>query len=84
METDAKKLHQFLGCLDYSRADFRVDLDGNYYFLELTPLPNVDYESGFAKCCEYAHYNLGKTLEEILYNALGRYKKKQTEFLILS
>ncbi len=80
METDAKKLHQFLGCLDYSRADFRVDLDGNYYFLELTPLPNVDYESGFAKCCEYAHYNLGKTLEEILYNALGRYKKNRQNF----
>lgn len=80
METAAKKIHQFLGCLDYSRADFRVDLDGNYYFLELTPLPNVDYESGFAKCCEYSHYNLGKILEEILYNALDRYKKNRQNF----
>ena len=32
----------------------------------------------------YEKLTEGKTLEEILYNALGRYKKKQTEFLILS
>jgi len=74
MEQDAKKLHCFLGCHDYSRADYRVDSDGNYYLLEITPLPNIDYESGFAKCCEYGNYNLGKILEEILYNALQRYK----------
>lgn len=77
MQNDAKRLHQFLGCNDYSRADYRVDSNGQYYLLELTPLPNVDYESGFAKCCEYSKYNLGKVLEEILYNALQRYKNKQ-------
>lgn len=76
MQESSQKLHQFLGCNDYSRADYRVDINGQYYFLELTPLPNVDYESGFAKCCEYNRYNLGKILEEILYNALRRYKKK--------
>ena len=77
MQNDAKKLHQFLGSADYSRADYRVDSNGQYYFLELTPLPNVDYESGFAKCCEYSNHNLGKVLEEILYNALQRYKSKK-------
>lgn len=77
MQNDAKRLHQFLDCNDYSRADYRVDSNGQYYLLELTPLPNVDYESGFAKCCEYSKYNLGKVLEEILYNALQRYKNKQ-------
>lgn len=79
MQESAKKLHQFLGCHDYSRTDYRVDSNGQYYFLELTPLPNVDYESGFAKCCEYGQYNLGKILEEILYNALRRYKNKQDQ-----
>lgn len=77
MENDTKKLHQFLGCNDYSRADFRLDINENYYFLELTLLPNVDYESGFAKCCEYNKYNLGKVIEEILYNALYRQKNKR-------
>lgn len=77
MQDDTKRLHQFIGCNDYSRADFRVSTSGQYYFLELTPLPNVDYESGFAKCCEYSKLKLGKVLEEILYNALKRYKKMQ-------
>jgi len=77
MQESAQKLHQFLGCKDYSRTDYRVDMNGQYYFLEITPLPNVDYESGFAKCCEYSKYNLGKVLEEILYNALKRYKNGQ-------
>ena len=78
MQNDAKKLHQFLECNDYSRADYRVDNNEQYYLLELTPLPNVDYESGFAKCCEYSKRNIGKVLEEILYNALQRYEKKQS------
>lgn len=78
MENDAKKIHQFLNCNDYSRADFRVDANGRYYFLELTPLPTIDYESSFAKCCKYNNYNFGKVLEEILYNAFYRYKNKQT------
>lgn len=77
MEEDAKKLHKFLDCHDYSRTDYRMDQNGQYYLLEITPLPNVDYESGFAKCCEYGKYNLGKILEEILYNALLRYNKRQ-------
>ena len=77
MENDAKKLHQFLECNDYSRADYRVESNGHHYLLELTPLPNVDYESGFGKCCEYSKHNIGKVLEEILYNALQRYKNKQ-------
>lgn len=74
MEKDTIKLHRFLECNDYSRADFRVDLDGNYYFLELTPLPNVDPESGFGKCCQFNKLQLGYVYEEILYNALKRYQ----------
>lgn len=75
METNAIKLHRFLECSDYSRVDYRVDSDGNYYLLELTPLPNVDPESGFGKCCEVSKLKLGYVYEEILYNALTRYQK---------
>lgn len=74
MEKDTIKLHRFLECNDYGRVDFRVDLNGNYYFLELTPLPNVDPESGFGKCCEFSKLQLGYVYEEILYNALKRYR----------
>lgn len=74
IEKDTIRLHRFLECNDYSRADYRVDSYGNYYFLELTPLPNVDPESGFGKCCEYSKLKLGYVYEEILYNALKRFR----------
>ena len=51
IEEDTVKLHRFIECNDYSRADYRVDSRGQHYLLELTPLPNIDPESGFAKCC---------------------------------
>ncbi len=74
LEDDAIKLHRFLECNDYSRTDFRIDSYGNYYLLELTPLPNIDPDSGFGKCCEYSRLKLGYVYEEILYNALKRFK----------
>lgn len=75
IEEDTIKLHRFLECYDYSRADYRVDSLGNYYLLELTPLPNVDPDSGFGKCCEFSNLKLGYVYEEILYNALNRFKE---------
>lgn len=74
IEEDTIKLYRFLECNDYSRADFRIDSNGNYYFLELTPLPNIDPDSGFGKCCEFSKLKLGYVYEEILYNALGRFE----------
>lgn len=74
IEDASIRLHRFLECNDYSRTDFRIDSNGNYYFLELTPLPNVDPDSGFGKCCMHSRLKLGYVYEEILYNALDRFK----------
>ena len=73
MERDALLLHRFLECRDYCRADYRVDREGEYFLLEMTPLPTMDLESGFGKCCAYAGLDLGSVYEEILYHALARY-----------
>ena len=72
MERDALLLHRFLECRDYCRADFRVNRNGEYYLLEMTPLPTLDPDSGFGKCCTYAGLDMGYVYEEILYNALER------------
>ena len=74
MERDALMLHRFLECRDYSRVDYRVNRDGEYYLLEVTPLPTIDPDSGFGKCCSYAGLDLGYVFEEILFNALERCK----------
>lgn len=79
MEDATVKLHQFVGSLDYNRADFRVDPEGNIYFLELNPLPSIDEESGFAKCCLYSGRALDHVLETIIYHALERYHENQIQ-----
>lgn len=76
MEDDTIKIHKFLNFYDYNRADFRVDENGKHYLLELNPLPSIDDESGYAKCCEYNGIKLGKALEEVLYNAILRNHQK--------
>ncbi len=73
MESAALRLHKFTGCLDYNRGDFRMDANGEIYFLELNPLPSIDEESGFAKCCYYNGRNLGHVLESILYRSIQRF-----------
>lgn len=67
-------LHRFIGCLDYNRADFRVRNDGKVFFLELNPLPSIDDESGYAKCCEYNGYDMASVLNIIVHNALNRFQ----------
>lgn len=37
----ALKAYNALGCVDFSRADFRMDNDGNIYFIEINPLPGL-------------------------------------------
>jgi D-alanine-D-alanine ligase len=37
----AKKAFRSLGCRDVARIDFRVDMKGSIYFLEINPLPGL-------------------------------------------
>lgn len=76
---NAVKLHRFIGCCDYNRADFRLANDGTVYFLELNPLPSIDDESGFAMCCSYNNIKLGDVLEKIVLNALERFNSKNIQ-----
>ena len=73
MEGDALRLHRFLECRDLGRADYRVDPEGRYWLLEVTPLPTLSREGGFGMCCAYAGLDLGYVYEEILFSALERY-----------
>ena len=69
----SKKIHQYLGCLDYSRADFRLDSEGQIYFLELNPIPDLAMDSSYPMCCELQGIPFGDVLEEILQHAISRY-----------
>lgn len=71
----AKKIHQCLGCLDYSRADFRLDSNGQIYFLELNPIPDLAMDSSYPMCCELQGIPFGDVLEEIVQCAVSRYPR---------
>ena len=62
-----------LGCRDFGRIDFRVDKDGNPYFLECNPLPNISKSDVFPLVAERAGITYDKIIVEILHHALKRY-----------
>ena len=41
IQQDALKIHESIGCRHYSRVDFILDKDDNYYFLEINSLPGM-------------------------------------------
>ncbi len=44
LEAHAKASYKALGCLDWARLDYRLDADGELYFLEVNTLPGIDYD----------------------------------------
>lgn len=69
----AVKLHRHLGCKDYNRADFRIDADGQPYFLELNPAPGISEDDSFTLCCKCHGFEPSWVLEQIVYNAIERF-----------
>ncbi len=74
MKQTALRIHQALGCRDFSRVDFRLSPAGEIYFIEINPLPGLapgysDYPM-LAQLCgvEYPRLVLG-----VLNSALKRY-----------
>jgi D-alanine-D-alanine ligase len=44
IEAHAKASFKALGCRDWARLDYRLDADGELYFLEVNTLPGIDYD----------------------------------------
>lgn len=44
LEMHAKASFRALNCLDWARMDYRLDVDGELYFLEVNMLPGIDYD----------------------------------------
>jgi D-alanine-D-alanine ligase len=73
LEDASLKIFNILGCRDFARIDFRLDKDGNPYFLEINPLPGLGNHSDLvimAGMLGIAHKDLVK---KILSAAAKRY-----------
>lgn len=68
----AEKLHRHLSCRDYNRADFRIDEEGNPYFLELNPAPGVSEDDSFTLCCSCHGLDPAWVLEQVVFHAVER------------
>ncbi len=70
----ALMLHNYLGCRDFNRADFRLDAQNRLYFLEMNPLPDLAEESSYPMCCALKGIPFHEALRAIIESALDRYR----------
>ena len=69
------KLHEQIGCLDFSRSDFRVSANGKPYFLELNSAPRIQplRQSPMVASALGNGWTAKDLLREIVDHALERY-----------
>ncbi len=68
------KVFKLLGCRDFARLDFRLDREGNPYFLEINPLPGLNPKSSDLPIMAIkSGWTYQKLILEILNSALKRY-----------
>jgi D-alanine-D-alanine ligase len=79
IESHAKASFKVLDCKDWARMDYRLDADGELYFLEVNTLPGIDYDVVRDELSFYPMmwYALGKKfpdmIREVIQAAIKRY-----------
>lgn len=68
LQTVTLRLFNRLECRDFARADFRVDQDGQPWFLEVNPLPTFAPDDTFAISAEI----MGRDYVDFLAEVFGR------------
>lgn len=67
------RIHKYIGINDYSRMDYRIDEDGNLYFLEANLLPFLNREGSFEVCFRKMGKCYQEIIEQIVNSSLKRY-----------
>src|SRR5262249_44374569 len=61
-----------LECLDFARADFRLDAEGSPRFLEINPLPTFAEDGSFGILAELEGRSLDALLADVVAESLAR------------
>jgi len=72
ISNDAIKIYNLIGCDNYARVDFRLDLNGSHKLLEVNTLPGLTPTSIFPKAANAAGLNYEQLLNTLV--DLGEYK----------
>lgn len=78
--SQAIQIHRFIGCRDFNRIDYRMDKQGNLFFLEMNPLPGMGETSAFPICCELNGLEFHDVINEIVWQACSRYSSKDGRY----
>jgi D-alanine-D-alanine ligase len=68
----SKRIYRILGLSGYARLDFRLSPDGNLWFLEANPNPEIAFGEEFASAAEQAGVSYPDLLQRILNLGLRR------------
>lgn len=72
IKKDSLKIHQLFKINDYSRMDFRLKANGQYYFLETNLLPSLVRGGSFELCGKTMNKSYTDIIDWILKSALKR------------
>jgi D-alanine-D-alanine ligase len=75
LEDASLKIFNILGCRDFARIDFRLDNDGNPYFIEINPLPGLGNHSDLVLMAAMLGIRHKELIQRILTAALKRYSQ---------
>ncbi len=70
---DSVMLHRHFGLQDYSRVDYRMDKEGNYYFLEINQLPSLIRYGSFEISANQLDLDYDQIIDQIIKACLERY-----------
>ena len=68
----ALKIHQLMGCSVYSRVDFRLDKDNNFWFLEINTLPGMTETSLFPMAANIVGLSFEDLIDKIIKLSLEK------------
>ena len=66
IKKDTELIFKELGCIGYGRADYLVDNDGDYYFLEMNTLPGMTVTSLLPKSANAFGLSFNELVERII------------------
>lgn len=82
----SEKIFITAGCMGYGRLDFRVNNEGQVYFLEMNLTCSVFYEDGYEGSADHIlnFDRAGKRgfLEQIINEGIARHQRKQKPFYV--
>ncbi len=78
---DSLKIHKYFKLKDYSRIDYRIDKDNNYYFLEINQLPSLGEDGSFEISAKNRDLTFEHIIKNIVISALNRYNLVENFYL---